>query len=121
MRILVAEDDVKLGEFVRNALVEEGNAVDLAHDGERAWLLAGTEGYDVLILDIMLPKLDGIEILNKLEKEKKIHLNKKIVLLTNLSEEALAEQEKKIKDFEYLIKSSINPGQLLAKISKYLN
>ncbi len=79
MRILVAEDDIKLGEFVRNALVEEGNAVDLALDGERAWLLAGTEGYDVLILDIMLPKRSGLDVLRNLRDEK---ITTPVLLLT---------------------------------------
>ncbi len=66
MRILVAEDDVKLAQFVRNALVEEGHPVDTDHDGDEASLLAGTNAYDLLILDIMLPKRTGLDVLRQL-------------------------------------------------------
>ena len=66
MRILVAEDDVKLAQFVRNALLEEGCSVDMAHDGDSAWLLAGTNTYDLLILDIMLPRRTGLNVLRQL-------------------------------------------------------
>jgi len=55
-RILVAEDDVELAKRLRTALVEAAHAVDVAHDGEKAWLLAGVEPYDLIVLDIMLPK-----------------------------------------------------------------
>lgn len=66
MRILVAEDDLKLAQFVRNALVEEGHPVDMSHDGDEASLLAGTNAYDLLILDIMLPKRTGLDLLRQL-------------------------------------------------------
>lgn len=68
MRILVAEDDKQLAEHIRRSLVENGYAVDLAHDGESAWLLAGTEAYDVIILDIMLPKRSGLDVLRNLRE-----------------------------------------------------
>ena len=59
MRILVAEDDRKLAQLLRQALAEQGHAVDVAHDGESAYCLGGTEAYDLMILDIMLPNRSG--------------------------------------------------------------
>jgi len=60
MRILLVEDDLDLAEFIRKGLKEERYAVDFADDGEEGLHLALTNPYDLLILDIMLPKLDGL-------------------------------------------------------------
>jgi two-component system OmpR family response regulator len=66
MRILVVEDDAKIASFVVNGLKQNGFAVDRCADGEEAHLLATTTAYDAVILDIMLPKLDGLSLLQKL-------------------------------------------------------
>ncbi len=67
MRILVAEDDPRMGELVRRVLVAEHNVVDLAPDGVSALAFAGgSEPYDVLVLDRMLPDLEGLELLRLL-------------------------------------------------------
>lgn len=60
MRILLVEDDLDLAHFIRKGLKEERYAVDFAADGEEGLQLALTNPYDLLILDIMLPKLDGL-------------------------------------------------------------
>lgn len=62
MRILLVEDDLDLAEFIRKGLKEERYAVDFADDGEEGLELALTNPYDLLILDIMLPKLDGLSL-----------------------------------------------------------
>ena len=66
MYILVVEDDRKVAEFLRKGLQEEGHAVDLAHDGEDGLYLATTNQYDIVILDVMLPKKDGMGVLSEL-------------------------------------------------------
>lgn len=66
MRILIVEDEKKVARFIQQGLEEEHYSVDVAHDGERGALLAETQGYDLLILDVMLPKLSGIEITRRL-------------------------------------------------------
>ncbi len=69
MRILVIEDEKKVAEFIKNGLVEEGYAVDTAHDGEAGHFLATTNEYDAILLDILLPKMDGITLCTKLRSE----------------------------------------------------
>lgn len=70
MRILLAEDDVRVAGFIRRGLREEQYAVDMADDGEKALFMAQTGDYDAIVLDLMLPKVDGMEILRTLRKGK---------------------------------------------------
>jgi len=70
MRILVVEDEKKIAEFLRKGLKAEGYAVDVAFDGEQGHFLAGTEVYDLIILDLRLPKMDGLALCRALRQEK---------------------------------------------------
>lgn len=70
MRVLVVEDEVDLASALRRALVEEGLAVDVAHDGESGLYQAESVDYDAILLDLMLPRLDGWEVLKRLRKKK---------------------------------------------------
>jgi two-component system copper resistance phosphate regulon response regulator CusR len=69
MRILVVEDDRKVARFVRQGLEEEGHAVDVAADGEEGTLLAHVNPYDVLVLDVQLPKKNGLQLAAELRRE----------------------------------------------------
>lgn len=70
MRILVVEDERKIAEFVKKGLKAEGYAVDTAADGEEGRFLAGTGDYDLILLDLRLPKMDGITLCRTLRAEK---------------------------------------------------
>jgi DNA-binding response OmpR family regulator len=70
MRILVVEDEKKIAEFLRKGLKAEGYAVDVAADGEQGRFLAGNETYDLVVLDLRLPKMDGLTFCRTLRKEK---------------------------------------------------
>jgi len=70
MRILLVEDDVKIASFIVKGLKAAGYAVDHAPDGEKGLDLALTEAYDTAIIDIMLPKLDGLSLIERMRKEK---------------------------------------------------
>ncbi|OIO15344.1 DNA-binding response regulator [Candidatus Gottesmanbacteria bacterium CG11_big_fil_rev_8_21_14_0_20_37_11] len=69
MRILLIEDERRLANVVKKGLMEEGFAVDMAFDGEEGQYLAQSEEYDLIILDITLPKVDGITICKELRKK----------------------------------------------------
>ncbi len=66
MRILVVEDEERIAGFIRRGLEEEGYAVDVASDGEDGLERAQTAEYDLIVLDLMLPKLNGLEVLRRL-------------------------------------------------------
>jgi heavy metal response regulator len=70
MRILIIEDEKKVADFIKRGLKEEGYAIDVAYDGEQGHFLATTNDYDLIILDVMLPKMDGITLCQKLRQEK---------------------------------------------------
>lgn len=70
MRILIVEDERRLGNIIKKGFIEDGFAVDQAFDGEEGQYLAESETYDLIVLDLMLPKIDGIEVCKNLrEKE----------------------------------------------------
>ena len=69
MRILVVEDEEKIAKFIRRGLKEEGYSVDISSEGEEGYFLAGTNDYDLIVLDLMLPKINGLDICRKLRAE----------------------------------------------------
>lgn len=69
MRILIIEDEKKIADFIRRGLREEGYAVDVAYDGQEGHLLAKTNPYDLILLDLMLPKIDGLTLCKRIKKE----------------------------------------------------
>ncbi len=71
MRILIVEDDRKIASFVAQGLRAAGYAVDQAGDGEEGLHMALTEPYDMAVIDLMLPKLDGLALIERMRKEKR--------------------------------------------------
>ncbi len=79
MRILLIEDKKRLSETIKKGLVEENFAVDQAFDGEEGLYLAQSETYDAIILDGMLPKMDGLVVCQEIRKKK---INTPVLMLT---------------------------------------
>ena len=79
MRILLVEDDLKIASFILKGLKESGFAVDHAPDGEEGLHLALNEPYDAAIIDIMLPKLDGLSLIEELRLQK---VNTPVIILS---------------------------------------
>lgn len=83
MRILIVEDEHKIANSLRQGLEQEGFAVDVEYNGESGYDMAVTEDYDLAILDIMLPGMDGLQICSNLRKENKHY---PVLILTAKSE-----------------------------------
>lgn len=88
MRILIIEDEFNLADVIASRLKKEKYAVDIICDGEEGFYSSMTNIYDLIILDVMLPKMNGFEILNKIRKE---GIKSKVIMLTakNLLEDKL--------------------------------
>jgi heavy metal response regulator len=70
MRILIVEDEKKVANFIKKGLEEEHYAVDTAEDGEAGLYLIEVNNYDLIVLDLMIPKIDGLEVLKRLRSRK---------------------------------------------------
>ena len=79
MHILVVEDEQRLAYLLRRVLLEERHTVDLAHDGHAGLDLALSDTYDAVILDLMLPGIDGIEVCRQMRAE---HIMTPVLMLT---------------------------------------
>jgi heavy metal response regulator len=116
MRLLVVEDDKNIAHFVKKGLEENYFAVDMAYDGEEGLYLALHERYDLLILDIMLPKTNGIEILESIRER---GVNTPVIFLTAKDTERDIVQGLNVGADDYMVKPfSIN--ELLARVKAIL-
>ena len=112
MRVLLVEDDNKIADFVRNGLEQAGFALDHAGNGEDGLHLALSEPYDVAIIDIMLPKLDGLELIAELRRHRK---DLPVIILS--AKHSVADRVKGLQtgSDDYLVKPFIF-AELLARV-----
>ncbi len=120
-KLLIVEDDVLLRDLYIEILTNDGYAVDEAGDGAIGYKKALEGGYDLIILDIMLPKKDGLEILTDLKKHKSKKPNGPIVIMTNLSQEKVVKQCLTLGASYFLIKSTLTPNQVLDEVRIFLS
>lgn len=121
IRILLVEDDRFIREIYHELLTESGFTVDIATDGDEGFQKITEGGYDLVLLDIMLPKRDGLDILKTIQEHPSKLPNKQIVLLTNLGQESIMREAFLHGASGYLIKSSLTPDQVLSEVQSYLN
>lgn len=119
-KILLVEDDQFLREFYQELLEGEGYLVEVAPDGEAALQKIRNNEYDLVLLDIMLPKKDGLSILADLKISPPKSANLTIVVLTNLGQDAVIKKSFDLGSAGYLIKSALNPDQVLAEVKNFL-
>lgn len=119
-RVLIVEDDQFLREFYQELLESEGMVVDTAAEGEAAVAKIHEGGYDLVLLDIMLPKKDGLTILRETKISPPVNPNGPIVVLTNIGQDAIIKNCFDAGAAGYMIKSALNPDQVLQEIHNYL-
>jgi two-component system response regulator ResD len=119
-RVLIVEDDQFLREFYQELLESEGMVVDTAPDGETAVNKIHEGGFDLVLLDIMLPKKDGLQILKESKVNPPAKPNGPIVVLTNIGQDAIIKNCFEAGAAGYMIKSALNPDQVLQEIHNYL-
>ncbi len=112
-KILIVEDDRFLRELYEELLRDEGFEVATAEDGEEGLTKMREGGYDLILLDILMPKRDGLDILRELKKEGPAKPNGPVVLLTNMGQDATIKEGFALGAQSYLIKSALTPDQVL--------
>ena len=119
-RILIVEDDKPLQEIYADTLKAEGYEIDTADDGEVALQKMQQGGWDLVLLDIILPKINGLDIMSQLKSQPPQNPNRYVVFLTNLDKSEEIDRGLKLAN-GYLIKSQITPGDLIQEVSLYLS
>lgn len=119
-RILLIEDDVYILDVYADIFSEAGFEPTTAIDGEVGLQKISDGGYDLILLDVMMPKLDGLGVLAALKKTTPKKPNGPIVLLTNLGHDPIIKEALSLGAKGFLIKSDLDPDQLVAEAKKYL-
>src|SRR5690625_4559061 len=113
--ILVVDDEERIRRLIRMYLERDNFAVDEAEDGEEALELALENDYSVILLDIMMPKMDGIEVCEKLRKEK----NTPVIMLTAKGEESNRVQGFEVGADDYIVKP-FSPREVVLRVKAIL-
>lgn len=119
-RVLLVEDDGTLRALYTDFLETKGFAVDHAVEGNEGYEKVRQGGYDIVLVDILLPGLSGQEILKKLDKHPPIRPNGPIIMLTNQDQPEIIQECRDLGAAGVIIKSSIKPDQLIQHIHEYL-
>lgn len=118
--ILIIEDDNDLRDLYVEVLRGENFGVIEASDGETGMARAKEEVYDLLLLDIMLPKIDGLQILRSVKTDDR-KTGVPVILLTNLGRESIIKEGFTLGADGYIIKSEYTPDQVVAEVKRFLN
>jgi len=118
-KILLIEDDLFLIDIYNVKLKASDFSVDVAEDGESGLAKAKENKYDLIILDIVLPGLDGRDVLRKLKSDKDLK-NIPVIILSNLGQKNEIEEGMKLGASQYLIKAHYTPSEIVDEIIKIL-
>ncbi len=118
-KILLVEDDPLIIDIYTTKLKESGFQTETASDGEMALKKLKEENFDLLILDMVLPRLTGFELLKKIREDKGFK-ELKVLILSNLGQEADINLAKKLGVSKYLIKANFIPSEVVEEIKKIL-
>ena len=120
-KILVVEDDQNTRNLYQRVLESAGFKVDVATDGAEGLTKCREGGYDLVLLDIMLPKMDGIVLLGELKKSPPKVPNKNIYMLTNLAHDPILKEAITLGAKDVLLKTDVNPEELVNKVKEILS
>ena len=118
-KILIVEDDKFLRELISQKLLKEGYDIVEAVDGEKGIESANKEKPDLVLLDLILPGIDGFEVLAKLKADPKLS-NIPVIILSNLGQKIDIEKGIEMGAVDFLIKAHFTPGEIVEKIDAVL-
>lgn len=117
--LLVAEDDQFYANLYRTKLEKEGFGVLVAQNGRETLEILRKSNPDLIILDLVMPEMDGFEVLKKLREEKDIQ-NVPVIILSNLGQPEDIERAKQLGVFKYIIKSNVSIHQMVESVEEVL-
>lgn len=116
-KILIVEDDKDFLSILKIKFTSEGFSVVTAENGEEGLKMAEEEKPDLVLSDVLMPKLDGVEMAKKIKEANK---NTLIILLTNIKDTGYSENMKKLGEFDCLIKSELRINDIVDKVKAKL-
>ncbi|MFH1030563.1 MAG: response regulator [bacterium] len=119
-KILIIEDDKILADMYAVKFEREGYDVITTQSGLEGYTLAKKELPSLILLDVILPEMDGFSILSDLKKEKELGKTP-IILLTNLAQQSDVDKGKLLGATDYLAKSNITPTEVIEKVNEIIN
>lgn len=119
-KILVVEDDQNTRNLYQTVLTNAGFEVEVAVDGQDGLSKCQIGGYDLVLLDVMLPKMDGIGLLEELKKNPPKTPNKYIYLLTNLAHDPILHEAVSLGANDVILKTDVNPEELTNRVKEIL-
>jgi len=117
--ILIIEDDKFLRELISQKLIKENYEVSEAIDGEEGIKKVKEEKPDLVLLDLILPSIDGFEVLSKIKGDPNL-ASIPVIILSNLGQKEDVEKGLKLGAIDYLIKAHFTPGEIIEKIKNAL-
>jgi DNA-binding response OmpR family regulator len=118
-KLLVVEDDEFISAIYAKKLSMEGYDVRLAENGEKALSMMIEEKPDLVLLDIIMPVMDGFETLKRIRADEKLR-GVKVAVLSNLSEDKEMSQTRELGAIDYLVKANISVADLSTRVAGYL-
>lgn len=119
MRVLFVEDDRSVAQMYKLKLELDGYRVNVAYDGETAVDMANTETPDIIFLDVRLPKLDGLGVLQALRADPKTE-DVRVVILSNYSQRELGDRVSNLGVLAFLKKTETTPATLTGRLEGWL-
>ena len=118
-KILIVEDDKFLRELIAQKLIKEGYDIAEAVDGEKGIKAVEDEKPDLVLLDLILPGIDGFDVLAKMKEDPKM-AEVPVIILSNLGQKDDIERGLRLGAVDYLIKAHFTPGEIIGKIKSIL-
>jgi len=118
-KILIVEDDIALAQVYKDRLNIEGFSAVVAHDGENALAVATKERPDLILLDVMMPKINGFDVLDILKNTPET-LNMPVVMISALADEDNVVRAERMGAEDYMVKSQIAIDDVVNKIKDIL-
>ena len=120
-KILLVEDEPLLGSLLKKRLEKNGFDVVLARDGNEALEFVTGNNPDLVLLDIILPKISGFEFLEKLQQSKQGRENAPVIIVSNLGQESDLARGESLGAVGYFVKAKVSMEDLVQKVTEYLN
>ncbi|MDD3646954.1 MAG: response regulator [Candidatus Dojkabacteria bacterium] len=119
-KILIAEDETFLRSIIKSKLAKSGYEVIEVEDGEAALRSIQNDKPDLVLLDLMMPKMNGYDVLKKIKEDPEL-ANIPVIVLSNLGQDSDIEKGKELGAVDYIVKSNVSINEVLKKVEDTIN